>query len=94
MAFYHFLAVFPILFASLALLTRAPHLRDSLAHAIQDVSNQVLPERLMNLLQTVAEKITREKSSQPPRTRLGGLQTGGAIHCRFALCGLSALSIV
>jgi membrane protein len=56
MAFYHFLAIFPILFASLALLTRAPHLRESLAHAIRDVSNQVLPAKLMSLLQTVAEE--------------------------------------
>ena len=56
MAFYHFLAIFPILFAALVLLTRAPHLRDSLEHAVRDVSNQVLPTRLMNLLQQIAEE--------------------------------------
>lgn len=56
MAFYHFLAIFPILFACLALLMRAPHLREAMALSVQDVSRQVLPGRLMNLLQGVVEE--------------------------------------
>jgi len=56
MAFYHFLAIFPILFVSLALLMRAPHLRESVAHAVREFSNQVLPAKLTSLLQTVADE--------------------------------------
>ena len=71
MAFYHFLAVFPILFACLALLMRAPHLRDSLAHALRDVSNQVLPSRLLNLLQTVAEEQKQRAHAKFPLFTVG-----------------------
>lgn len=60
MAFYHFLAIFPILFASLAPLMRAPHLRESLDRAIRDVSSQLLPSRLMNL----PENVLQERSQQ------------------------------
>lgn len=71
MAFYHFLAIFPILFASLAVLMRAPHLRESLAHAIRDVSNQVFPTRLLNLLQTVAEEQSQRAHSRFPFLTVG-----------------------
>lgn len=60
MAFYHFLAVFPILFASLALLMRAPHLRESMDRAFQDVFSQLLPSRLVNML----ERVMQERSQQ------------------------------
>lgn len=66
MAFYHFLAIFPILFASLALLMRAPHLRESLEHVVRDVSNQVLPARLMGMLQTVAQEQNQQVHSRFP----------------------------
>ena len=71
MAFYHFLAIFPILFASLALLMRAPHLSESLGHAVRDVSNQVLPARLMNLLQTVAEEQKERAYARFPLLTVG-----------------------
>jgi membrane protein len=71
MAFYHFLAIFPILFACLALLVRAPHLRESLEHAVRDVSNQVLPTRLMNLLQTVAEEQKQRAHARFPILTVG-----------------------
>lgn len=66
MAFYHFLAIFPILFASLVLLTQAPHLRDSLERAIRDVSNQVLPGRLLNLLRSIAQEQNRQAHARFP----------------------------
>lgn len=66
MAFYHFLAVFPILFASLALLMRAPHLRESLEHAVRDVSTQVLPDRLMTLLETVVQEQDQQVHARFP----------------------------
>ena len=71
MAFYHFLAIFPILFASLALLMQAPHLRESLVHAVRDVSTQVLPARLMNLLQTVAQEQSRQVHTRFPLFTVG-----------------------
>lgn len=66
MAFYHFLAIFPILFASLVLLMQAPHLRDSLERAIRDVSNQVLPGRLLNLLRSIAQEQNRQAHARFP----------------------------
>ena len=66
MAFYHFLAIFPILFASLVLLMRAPHLRESIERSIRDVSNQVLPGRLLNLLQSIAREQNRQAHSRFP----------------------------
>lgn len=66
MAFYHFLAIFPILFASLVLLMQAPHLRDSLERAIRDVSNQVLPGRLLNLLRSIAQEQNRQAHTRFP----------------------------
>lgn len=71
MAFYHFLAIFPILFASLALLMRAPHLRESLIHAIRDVSTQVLPIRLLHLLESVAKEQNQEVHSRFPLFTVG-----------------------
>lgn len=66
MAFYHFLAIFPILFACIAVLMRAPHLREALAHSIHDVSNHVLPDRLLNMLQMVVnEQKDRAHASFP-----------------------------
>lgn len=66
MAFYHFLAIFPILFASLVLLMRAPHLRESIERSIQDVSNQVLPSRLLNLLHSIAEEQNQQAHTRFP----------------------------
>jgi membrane protein len=71
MAFYHFLALFPILFAALALLMRAPHLRESLAHALRDVSNQVFPVRLLNLLQQVAREQDQQAHLKFPFVTVG-----------------------
>lgn len=71
MAFYHFLALFPILFASLALLMRAPHLRESLEHAVRDVSNQVLPGRLLNLLQAVVQEQNQRAHAKFPLFTVG-----------------------
>jgi len=66
MAFYHFLAIFPILFASLVLLMRAPHLRESIEHSVRDVSNQLLPGRLMSLMQSIAEEQNRQAHRRFP----------------------------
>ena len=66
MAFYHFLAIFPILFVSLALLMRAPHLRDSLANPVHDLSSQVLPAQLLKLLQSVADEQSQRAHARVP----------------------------
>lgn len=85
MAFYHFLAIFPILFVSLALLIRAPHLRDSLAHALRDVSNQVLPVRLMNLLQQVAEEQNQSAHGHFPLLTVGAGVLWAAFNGTWAM---------
>lgn len=66
MAFYHFLAIFPILFAALALLIRAPHLRESLVRAAREISTEVLPARLINLLQTIAQEQNQQVHTHFP----------------------------
>ena len=66
MAFYHFLAIFPILFASLVLLIRAPHLRQSIERSVRDVSNQVLPSRLLSLMQSIAEEQNQHAHTRFP----------------------------
>lgn len=71
MAFYHFLAVFPILFASLALLMRAPSLREPLTHAVRDVSTQVLPGKLLDLMQKVAEEQDQQVHRRFPILTVG-----------------------
>lgn len=71
MAFYHFLAVFPILFASLALLIRAPHVRESLEHAVRDVSNQVLPGRLLEMLQGIVQEQNQRAHARFPLLTVG-----------------------
>lgn len=71
MAFYHFLAIFPILFASLALLMRMPDVRDPMMHAIRDVSTQVLPGRLMKLMQRVAQEQDQQAHARFPILTVG-----------------------
>ena len=63
MAFYHFIAMFPILVVALALLARAPHLREFMLGAVRDISNQALPERVSQLIWSVISEINQRDSS-------------------------------
>ena len=51
MAFYNFLAIFPALLVLLALSARVPHLGDYTKNALRDLSTEVLPAQVSQLLQ-------------------------------------------
>jgi membrane protein len=55
MAFYHFLAIFPSLIVFLAICARVPNLGDHMKTALQDLSSQVLPEQVWQLIQKAIE---------------------------------------
>jgi membrane protein len=58
MAFYQFLAIFPSLLVLLALSERVPHLGGHVGDAIQDLSGQVLPDRVSQLFQKVMTELS------------------------------------
>ena len=63
MAFYQFLAIFPSLLVFFMISVRIPHFGDHIKNALQDLSNQVLPDRVSQLLQEMMERLnTRTRS--------------------------------
>ncbi len=58
MAFYQFLAIFPSLLVLLALSARVPHLGGHVNDALQDLSSQVLPDRVSQLFQRVMDELS------------------------------------
>jgi membrane protein len=63
MAFYHFLAIFPSLLLLFLLGSQVPHLRDHLRIALQEMSSQVLPDQVSQLLQKVMDEINQRTRS-------------------------------
>jgi membrane protein len=63
MAFYHFLAIFPSLLVFFLVSGRVPHLGDHVKNALQELSSQVLPEQVSQLLQTVMEELNQRARS-------------------------------
>ncbi len=63
MAFYHFLAIFPSLLVLLTLSARIPHLADHVKNALLDLSNQVLPEQVSQLLQRMLDELGQRSLS-------------------------------
>jgi membrane protein len=63
MAFYHFLAIFPSLLVFFLVSARVPHLGDHVKNALQELSSQVLPEQVSQLLQTVMEELNQRARS-------------------------------
>lgn len=61
MAFYHFLAIFPSLLVFLAISARVPHLgnhmKSALQDSINDLSSQLLPERVSQLVQRMMNEL-------------------------------------
>lgn len=53
MAFYHFVALFPALLVALAIGSHVPHLGDYTKNALDDLSQQVFPDRVAQLFHTV-----------------------------------------
>jgi membrane protein len=79
MAFYHFLAIFPSLLLFFLVSARIPHLGDHMRNALQEMSSQVLPDQVSQLLQKVMDEINQRSRS--------GLQLisvcGGALWAAF-----------
>jgi membrane protein len=57
MAFYHFLAIFPSLLLFFLVSAHIPHLRDHVRSALQEMSSQVLPDQVSQLLQKVMDEV-------------------------------------
>ena len=85
MAFYHFIAIFPILFVILALLARAPHTRDFMFGAINDLSNQAMPERVAQLLRSVIVELNERTASSSRLIFICGGALWGAFNATWAL---------
>jgi membrane protein len=63
MAFYHFLAIFPSLLVFFLVSARIPHLGDHMKTALQEMSNQVLPDQVSQLLQNVMDELNQRARS-------------------------------
>ena len=63
MAFYHFLAIFPSLLVFFLVSARVPHLGDHMKNALQEMSSQVLPDQVSQLLQKVMDELNQRARS-------------------------------
>lgn len=63
MAFYHFLAIFPSLLVFFTISARVPHLGDHMRNALQDLSGQVLPNQVSQLLQKIMGELNQRNRS-------------------------------
>jgi membrane protein len=63
MAFYHFLAIFPSLLVFFIISARVPHLGDHMKTALQDLSTQVLPTQVSQLLQEMMDELNQHTRS-------------------------------
>ena len=63
MAFYHFLAIFPSLLVFFIISARVPHLGDHMKTALQDLSTQVLPAQVSQLLQEMMDELNQRTRS-------------------------------
>ncbi len=63
MAFYHFLAIFPSLLIFFMISTRIPHLGDHVKNALQELSTQLLPDRVSQLFQQVMDEFNQSTRS-------------------------------
>jgi membrane protein len=63
MAFYQFLAIVPSLLAFLAISARVPHLGARMHNTLQDLSDQVLPDQVAQLLQKTADGLNERTLS-------------------------------
>lgn len=63
MAFYHFLALFPALLAFLIIAAQLPHLGDPMKHALQDLSRQLLPDEVSQMLQKMVHELNGHSHS-------------------------------
>lgn len=73
MAFYHFLAIFPSLMLVLMISQRVPHLGGHVNHALGELSGQLLPDQVSQLLrQTMDEMRSRSMSGLQFLSACGG----------------------
>jgi membrane protein len=63
MAFYHFLAIFPSLLIFFLVSARVPHLGDHMRNALQEMSSQVLPDQVSQLLRNVMDELNQRARS-------------------------------
>jgi membrane protein len=59
MAFYHFLAIFPLLLLFVAVSTRVPQIGQHMQHALGELSGQVLPGQISQLLGEMTSELNQ-----------------------------------
>jgi membrane protein len=85
MAFYHFIAIFPLLLVFLTVTTRIPHLGDHMKNAIQDMSSQVLPNQVSQLFQAMVEELNQHAHQHFPIIPVLGGATWAALNATWAM---------
>jgi membrane protein len=63
MAFYHFLAIFPSLLVFFLVSARIPHLGDHMRNSLHEMSSQVLPDQVSQLLEKVMDEVNQRTES-------------------------------
>jgi uncharacterized BrkB/YihY/UPF0761 family membrane protein len=63
MAFYHFLAIFPSLLIFFLISAHVPQLGDHTRNALREMSSQVLPDQVSQLIQNVMDELNQRARS-------------------------------
>jgi membrane protein len=85
MAFYHFLAIFPSLLIFFLVSARVPHLGDPMRNALQEMSSQVLPDQVSQLLQNVMDELDQRARSGVELISVGAAALWAALNGTWAM---------
>ena len=83
MAFYHFIAIFRLLLVFLSITTHIPRVDEGMKRAIQDMSNQVLPNQVSQLLQAMIEELSQHAHSRVPLLPVLAGAAWAALKCNL-----------
>lgn len=85
MAFYHFIAIFPLLLVFLTITTRIPHLGPAMKDAIQDMSSQVLPNQVSQLFQSMLQELSQHAEARVPLLSVLGGAIWAGLNATWAM---------
>jgi membrane protein len=66
MAFYHFIAIFPLLLVLFSMTARVSYFDAPMKSVIREMSNQVLPNQVSQLFQVMMEELSQHANSRVP----------------------------
>lgn len=85
MAFYHFIAIFPLLLVFFSVTARVPYLDGPMKSAIRDMSNQVLPNQVSQLFQAMMEELSQHADSHVPLLPVLAGATWATLNATWAM---------